>query len=163
MDGVKRTIEDLDGSVTVDSTAGQGTTVTMQLPVTVAIAEVLFFELDGEEFGVPLKTVQDIDASRSIEVDDGEPVLSTSADDRVSVIDLSETLEVRSDTDLEDGMVIRLRDDVRSVALHCDEVRGQQEVVVKPFEGVMSGIPGLSGATVRGRGEVVNILDVTTL
>ncbi|MCU4752736.1 ATP-binding protein [Halobacteria archaeon AArc-curdl1] len=163
MDVVKRTIEDLDGTVTVDSTPGQGTTVTMQLPVTVAIAEVLFFELGGEEFGIPLKTVQDIDDGRSIEIDNGEPVLSTPANDQISVIDLANTLEVRSDIDLEEGMVIRIRDDVRSVALHCDNVRSQQEVVVKPFEGVMSGIPGLSGATVRGRGEVVNILDVTTL
>ena len=163
MDVVKRTIEDLDGTVTVNSSPGQGTTVTMQLPVTVAIAEVLFFELGDEEFGIPLKTVQDIDDGRSIETDSGEPVLSTSANDQLSVIDLANTLEVRSDTDLEEGMVIRIRDDVRSVALHCDNVRSQQEVVVKPFEGVMSGIPGLSGATVRGRGEVVNILDVTTL
>ncbi|WP_312910409.1 ATP-binding protein [Natronosalvus caseinilyticus] len=162
MDVVKRTIEDLDGTVSVDSEPGEGTTITMELPVTVAIADVLFFEIGGEEFGVPIKAVQDIDDARIVETVDGDPVIPSS-DSPVPVVELAERLETPASSDPHDGMVIRIRDDVRSVALHCDVVHGQQEVVIKPFEGFMSGLPGLSGATVRGRGEVVTILDVNTL
>ncbi|ELZ14550.1 chemotaxis protein CheA [Haloterrigena salina JCM 13891] len=162
MDVVKRTIEDLDGTVAIDSEAGEGTTVTMTLPVSVAIDDILFIECGGEEFGVPTKAVQDIESAATLEIVDGRRVL-TDGDDTYSVIELDDVLETPRASANGDGMVVRIRDDVRSVALHCDHVYGQQEVVVKPFEGFMSDIPGLSGATVRGRGEVVNILDVTTL
>jgi two-component system chemotaxis sensor kinase CheA len=60
-------------------------------------------------------------------------------------------------------MLVTVETDVRQAAIRCENVRGQQEVVVKPFEGLMSGIPGLSGVAVLGAGEVVNILDVETL
>ncbi|MFP9190380.1 ATP-binding protein [Natronosalvus vescus] len=162
MDVVKRTIENLDGTVTVDSDPNEGTTVTMELPVTVAIADVLFFEIGGEEFGIPIKAVHDIDDARVIETVDGEPMVTSGTED-VPVLDLSSRLETPRYTDPDGGMVIRIRDSSRPIALRCDTVHGQQEVVVKPFEGFLSGVPGISGATIRGRGEVVNILDVNTL
>jgi len=161
MDVVKRTVEDLEGTVSIDSEAGAGTTVTMTLPVTVAIDEILFVESGGEEFGVPTKAVRDVESARALETADGEAVLPGEMGD-YPVVSLAETLET-PESGADDGMVVRIREEVREVALHCDEIRGQQEVVVKPFEGFMSGVPGISGATVRGRGEVVNILDVTTL
>jgi two-component system chemotaxis sensor kinase CheA len=162
MDVVERTVEDLDGTVTIDSDAGAGTTVTMRLPVTVAVDEILFVESGGEEFGVPTKAVHGIEPADAIETVDGERVLPGDDGER-PVIPLADVLETPESGASDDGMVVRIRDDVREVALHCDSVRDQQEVVVKPFEGFMGGIAGLSGATVRGRGEVVNILDVTTL
>ncbi|SEV97307.1 chemotaxis protein CheA [Natrinema salifodinae] len=162
MDVVKRTIEDLDGTVAIDSDPDEGTTVTMELPVTVAIDEILFVECGGEEFGLPTKAILDVESADAIETVDGESVLP-SEDGDYPVISLADVLETPAPAADDNGMVVRIRDEVREVALRCDHVRGQQEVVVKPFEGFMSGIPGLSGATVRGRGEVVNILDVTTL
>ncbi|QFU82980.1 ATP-binding protein [Natronorubrum aibiense] len=162
MDVVKRTIEDLEGTVSIDSDPGEGTRVTMTLPVTVAIDDVLFLESGGEEFGVPTKAVLDIEPADRLEQVDGHAALPED-DDAYSVIQLDDALETPRAGDNGDGMLVRIRDDIRPVVLHCDRVHGQQEVVVKPFEGFMGGIPGLSGATVRGRGEVVNILDVTTL
>ncbi|MGM0388349.1 MAG: ATP-binding protein [Natrinema limicola] len=162
MDVVKRTVEDLEGTVSIDSEEGAGTTVTMTLPVTVAIDEILFVESGGEEFGVPTKAVRDVESARAIETVDGEAVLPGEVGD-YPVVSLADVLETPAAGENGDGMVVRIREEVREVALHCDEIRGQQEVVVKPFEGFISGVPGISGATVRGRGEVVNILDVTTL
>ncbi|WP_049923775.1 chemotaxis protein CheA [Halopiger djelfimassiliensis] len=164
MDVVKRTIEDLDGTVSIDSDPGDGTTVTMTVPVSIAIDDVLFIESGGEEFGIPTTAVADVGPATELESVDGE--LTLPDDESYSVIQLAETLEIAADDPeaaVTDGMVVRIREDVRPVALHCDTVRGQQEVVVKPFEGFMGDIPGLGGATVRGRGKVVNILDVTTL
>ncbi|ELY47707.1 chemotaxis protein CheA [Natronorubrum bangense JCM 10635] len=162
MDVVKRTIEDLEGTVSIESERGEGTRVNMTVPVTVAIDDVLFLESGGEEFGIPTKAVLDIESASRLEQSDGHPVLPGS-DGEYSLIQLADALETPNAGANGDGMLVRIRDDVRPVVLHCDRVRGQQEVVVKPFEGFMGGIPGLSGATVRGRGEVVNILDVTTL
>ena len=162
MDVVKRTIDDLDGSISIESEVGEGTRVTMTVPVTVAIADVLFVESGGEEFGIPTKVVQDIDSARGIQTVDGQSVFER-GETVLPVIDIADALETNASSSNGDGMVVRIRDEFRSVALHCDTVRDQQEVVVKPFEGFMGDIPGLSGATVRGRGEVVTILDVTTL
>ncbi|ELZ00495.1 ATP-binding protein [Natrialba asiatica] len=255
MDVVKRTIEDLDGSVSIETDPSEGTTVTMSVPVSIAIDDVLFVESGGEEFGIPTKAVSDIVPVELVEEVDGEAVLLDSAgssesdrgvevesgagdgaveadgddvgsnddtdatatddddtDERTQergtpVIRLGEELGVidesaaGSETDTSAstetsagsapdtattgtrsglaatgsrddrpgprsparGMVVRIRENVRPIALRCDAVYGQQEVVVKPFEGFMANLPGLSGATVRGRGKIVNILDVTTL
>ena len=162
MDVVKRTIESLDGTIAIESEPGEGTTVTLTLPVTMAIEDVLFVESGGEEFGVPTKVISDVETVAAVELDERRGVVEID-DVELSVVDLAEVLEAPGAGVNGDGMVVRIRDEVRSVALHCDGIHGQQEVVVKPFEGFMSDIPGLSGATVRGRGEVVTILDVTSL
>ncbi|MDZ7730666.1 MAG: chemotaxis protein CheW [Natrialbaceae archaeon] len=162
MDVVKQTIEDFDGTITVDSELGEGTTITMQVPVTVAIDEVLFVESGDQEFGLPTKAVQDIGDAASLETIDGRSVLIENGQ-RVPVVNLTTELETGGLPVNGSGMLVRIRDDVRPVAIHCDHVGSQQEVVVKPFEGFLGNVPGLSGATVRGRGEVVNIIDVTSL
>ena len=162
MDVVKRTIDDLDGTVTVESEPGEGTLITLTLPVTVAIEDVLFLESGGEEFGVPTKVIGDVETVTAVEVDERRDVLVTD-DAEFSIVDLGEALDTSATDVDEEGMFVRVRGEVRPVAIRCDEIRGQQEVVVKPFEGFMSDIPGIGGATVRGRGEVVNILDVTSL
>ncbi len=162
MDVVRRTIDDLDGTVSVESEPGEGTTFTLSLPVTVAIADVLFVESGGEEFGVPTKVVHDVETAAAVESGQNPDFLESDGED-VPVVDLADALDTPDDAATDDGMFVRIRDGVRPVALRCDEVHSQQEVVVKPFEGFMGDIPGLSGATVRGRGEVINILDVKTL
>ena len=163
MDVVRRTAEELNGSVEIDSEPGEGTTVTLTLPVTVAIADVLFVECGGEEFGVPVKVVNDVTSTAGLDLVEGELVYESDTNQQRPVIELGQALGVSGRSANGDGMVIRVRDEVREVALHCDNVQGRQEVVVKPFEGFMRNIPGVSGATVRGRGEVVTILDVSTL
>ncbi|WP_232701721.1 chemotaxis protein CheA [Halobacterium wangiae] len=162
MDVVRDTVTRLDGSVSVNSVPGEGTTFTMTLPVTVAIVKVLFVESGGEEYGIPIKTVDEISRMKPVKSVDGEEVITY--DETVyPLVRLGSALEVPGETRNGDGMLVRIRDTERQVAIHCDDVRGQEEVVVKPFEGILSGIPGLSGAAVLGEGDVVTILDVATL
>ncbi|MCD2204988.1 chemotaxis protein CheA [Halobacterium sp. KA-6] len=162
MDVVRDTVSRLDGSVSVSSVPGEGTTFTMTLPVTVAIVKVLFVESGGEEYGIPIKTIDEISRMKPVKTVDGEEVITY--DETVyPLVRLGDALNVPGDTRDDDGMLVRIRDTERQVAVHCDDVRGQEEVVVKPFEGILSGIPGLSGAAVLGEGDVVTILDVSTL
>ncbi|AGN00004.1 chemotaxis protein CheA [Salinarchaeum sp. Harcht-Bsk1] len=164
MDVVAETVDRLDGSVTVESEPGEGTTITMELPVTLAIAEVLFVDVGGEEYGIPIKNVDEIGPVVGVETQDGQEVLvSDGGEDRRQLIRLDEALSTPERSDPNAGMLVHLRDDVREAAIHCDQVREQQEVVVKPFEGVLSDVPGLGGASVLGDGDVVTILDVETL
>ncbi|PSP78126.1 chemotaxis protein CheA [Halobacteriales archaeon QS_1_68_20] len=162
MDVVRETVQSLDGAVAVSSTPGKGTTITLRVPVSVAIVRVLFVESGGEEYGIPVKNVDEISQAAAVESVDGEEVL-THGDSVYPIVDLTEALETPGPSANGDGMLVRVNDEVRQVALHCDRVLRQEEVVVKPFEGLLSGIPGLSGAAVLGEGDVVTILDVETL
>jgi two-component system chemotaxis sensor kinase CheA len=173
MDVVHDTVTQLDGSVNVESDPGEGTTVSLRLPVTMAIVKVLFVEVGDEEYGIPLKNVDEITRTTEVNHINGNEVIKHN-DDIYPVIHLGERFEVpgahnghndgiAGNGHKDDGMLVRIRESERQVALHCDEVNSQEEVVVKPLEGILSGTPGLSGTAVLGDGNIVHILDVVTL
>ncbi|WP_225333150.1 chemotaxis protein CheA [Halomicrobium urmianum] len=162
MDVVHDTVTQLDGSVSVDSAPGEGTTVSLRLPVTMAIVKVLFVEVGDEEYGVPLKNVDEITRADDVKRVDGSEVIKHDGE-IYPVVDLGSTFDVPGETKNGDGMLVRVRESERQVALRCDSVERQEEVVVKPLEGILSGTPGLSGTAVLGDGNIVHILDVVTL
>ncbi|NHN59177.1 MULTISPECIES: chemotaxis protein CheA [Halorussus] len=162
MDVVQDTVSRLDGEISVDSAPGEGTTFSLSLPVTVAIVKVLFVQSGDEEYGVPIKNVDEIRRMEDVQTVEGEEVV-THDDTVYPLVRLGDALNVPGETRNGDGMLVRVKESERKVAIHCDAVSRQEEVVVKPFEGILSGIPGLSGAAVLGEGDVVTILDVETL
>ena len=197
MDVVRTTVKQLDGTVSLESTPGEGSRFELRLPVTVAIVRVMFVEVDGTEYGIPIKNIAEVSRAGNIETVNDEEVVRHDGD-IYPVIHLREVLQddataggptpaaadgghpdapaepevdAATDTGRDDildgngdgGMLVRIREETRPVALHCDEVLHQEEVVVKPLEGILSGIPGLSGTAVLGDGDVVTILDVETL
>ena len=161
MDVVKTTVESLDGSVDVDSTLGEGTTVSIRLPVSVAIIKVLFVQVGGREFGVPIKYIDEIAKDARVQRVDGAEVIVH--DDRIfPLIRLREALGL-GENGHSGGMTVRIRPADRQVALRCDDVSRQEEVVVTPLQGPLKGTEGLSGTAVVGDGNVVPILDVNSL
>jgi two-component system chemotaxis sensor kinase CheA len=167
MDVVHDTVTQLDGSVDVESTQGEGTTVSLRLPVTMAIVKVLFVQVGDEEYGVPIKNVDEITGAGEMKQVNGQEVTKHNGE-IYPIINLGERFDVpeRAATDGgESGgqMLVRIRGSERQVALQCDAVNAQEEVVVKPLEGILSGTPGLSGTAVLGDGNIVHILDVVTL
>jgi len=162
MDVVHDTVTQLDGSVNVESTPDQGSTVSLRLPVTMAIVKVLFVEVGDEEYGIPLKNVDEITRADDRKHVNGQEVIKHN-DEIYPIIHLGDTFDVPGQHANGDGMLVRVRESERQVALHCDSVNSQEEVVVKPLEGILSGTPGLSGTAVLGDGNIVHILDVVTL
>jgi two-component system chemotaxis sensor kinase CheA len=193
MDVVHSTVEQLDGTVNVDSGLGDGTTVELRLPVSVAIVNILFVTVGEQEYGIPIKNIDELTHATDTETINGNTVVRH--DDEVyPVIRLDEALELEEgafgsaknvdmvqtepaesgvvadggestadENEFEDGMLVRIRGSVRPVALQCDSFSDQEEVVVKPLEGSLSGIPGLSGTAILGDGNIVPILDVVSL
>jgi two-component system chemotaxis sensor kinase CheA len=169
MDVVHDTVTQLDGSVNVDSTPGEGTTVSLRLPVTMAIVKVLFVEVGDEEYGIPIKNVDEITRSDEAKQVNGQEVIKHN-DEIYPIVDLGEAFDVPGRAAATDGgraeggeMLVRIRESERQIALRCDSVNAQEEVVVKPLEGILSGTTGLSGTAVLGDGNIVHILDVVTL
>jgi len=161
MDVVHNTVKQLDGTVNVESELGEGTTVTLRLPVTVAIVKVMFVEVGGTEYGIPVKNIAEVTRADEIRTTKGDEIINHD-DEIYPILRLSDALGEPTSVN-GDGMLLRIREEHRKVALHCDKVIDQEEVVVKPLEGVLSGIPGLSGTAVLGDGDVVAVLDVVTL
>lgn len=187
MDVVRTTARDLDGSVSVDSEPGEGTTVRFRLPVTVAIVKVMFVDVGGTEYGIPIKSIGEVSRADDVETVHGDEVVRHE-DDLYPVIRLADRLAAaesraaatdpgstaatdggtagvgeRDAAATAEGMLVRIREETRKVALHCDGVLDQEEVVVKPLDGPLSGTPGLSGTSVLGDGDVVAVLDVVSL
>ncbi|SFR43820.1 chemotaxis protein CheA [Halogeometricum limi] len=161
MDVVKTTVEALDGSATVTSTPGEGSVFTIRLPVSVAIIKVLFVRVGEREFGVPIKYIDEISRRQKVETVNGAEVV-VHEDAIYPLVRLRDALDVDID-ERETGMIVRIRPEDRQVALHCDHVTRQEEVVVTPLQGPLSGTQGLSGTAVIGDGNVIPILDVSTL
>jgi two-component system chemotaxis sensor kinase CheA len=68
-----------------------------------------------------------------------------------------------TDPDDDQRVIVRLEPDTRELALLCDGVGDAREVVVKPYEGLLGDVPGISGATTSEDGSLVNIIEVTSL
>ena len=160
MDVVHQTITSLDGSITVQSTPGEGTTVTLEVPVTMAIVQVLLLEVGNEEYGVPVKQVEEVTAAAELSEMHEGPVLERD-DEMYSVIDLRERFAV-PDSGAGDR-IVRLSSDTRKIALRCDQVTDQQKVVIKPFEGILSDVEGLSGTAVLGDRDMMLLIDTMTV
>ncbi len=161
MDVVKTTVESLDGSVSVSSTPGEGTDIRIRLPVSVAIIKVLFVQVADRQFGVPIKYIDEIGRLGEVEHINGTAVV-VHEEQIFPLIGLRDALGV-TDAPVEEPMVVRIRPSDRQVALRCDSVTRQEEVVVTPLQGPLSGSQGLSGTAVIGDGNVIPILDVASL
>jgi two-component system chemotaxis sensor kinase CheA len=161
MDVVKTTVESLDGSVSVSSTPGEGTDIRIRLPVSVAIIKVLFVQVADRQFGVPIKYIDEIGRLGEVERINGTAVV-VHEEQIFPLIGLRDALGV-TDAPVEEPMVVRIRPSDRQVALRCDSVTRQEEVVVTPLQGPLSGSQGLSGTAVIGDGNVIPILDVASL
>lgn len=162
MNVVHETVMALDGSIDVDSELGKGTTVTINLPVTMAIVDVFVLNVAGERYGVPVQTVKDIYSMDVVQYLDGSKVVQADGD-AYPIVDLVEEFDIPGADEVEEGMILRVEGASRKMAIACDEVVSQREVVVKPLTGLLSDTPGLSGMALLGDGDIIQLVDLETL
>jgi two-component system chemotaxis sensor kinase CheA len=151
MDVVRRNIQLLRGHVELDSRAGAGTTVTVSVPLTLAIIEAMTVGVAGEIYALPLASV--IEARRVMPEEirgiAGQGVTLRVRDDYLPVQRLGTG-----------NIAVIVEADGAKAALMVDELVGQQQIVVKSLEANFRRTPGISGATIMGDGKVALILDI---
>ncbi len=162
MDVVRRNVEALQGSVSVRSVPGQGSTVTVRLPLTLAILDGLLVRLDQEVFIIPLLSVIE---SVSVQAKDIRPIVGVGEvislrGEVVSLLRLHKMLGIPRSIHEDQGLIVIVEDQGRRVALLVDELVGQQQVVIKNLEANFRKVPGVGGATILGDGRVALILDI---
>jgi len=164
MDVVKTRISQLNGVVEIDSTLGKGTTLSIKLPLTLAILPTLMVVLGSQRFALPLVNVNEIidfNHSSTSRVDGQEVLLVRGK--ALPIFHLSRWL-VAGDSGLDrPGHVVVVSVGTRQIGLLVDQLIGQEEVVIKPLGTLLHGTQGLAGATISGDGRIALILDLPSL
>jgi len=166
MDVVKTKITQLNGSVEVQSTIGQGTRLIIKVPLTLAIMPTLMIMLGTQTFALPLASVNEIfhmDLRKSHIVDGQECVAIR--DQAIPLFHLKQWLVKDSliDRKQTEAHVVIVTVGTRPVGFVVDQLIGQEEVVIKPLGKMLQGTPGMAGATITGDGTIALILDIPNM
>jgi two-component system chemotaxis sensor kinase CheA len=162
-DVVATKVRSLGGSLEVHTDEGRGTSVSMRLPLTLAITRALLARVDREIYAIPLTHVVETLSLTAPMIQDfqGREVLSI-RDDIYPAIRLRERVGLPASEHAK-GQIVLVELAERRAALIVDEFIGQQEIVVKQFDGVDGSRTLFSGATILGDGAPALIIDASTL
>jgi two-component system chemotaxis sensor kinase CheA len=179
MDVVRRNVQQLNGTVALASELGSGSTVSIELPLTLAILEGLLVRVDDRTLVLPLLAVVEAVPAKGKIVrlaEQGEVVVIRT--ESIPVLRLCQFLGVQLDAldpdspkrpdpcaepVEDDRLVVVVEAGRKKIGLVVDELLGQQQVVVKSLEKNLHKVEGLMGATILGDGCVAPIIDVTAL
>lgn len=166
MDVVKRNIEGMGGRVEISSMQGMGTTITIRLPLTLAILDGMSISVGNEIFIIPLTYIVESMQPRKEELNtiSGQGSVVHVRGEYLPIITLHEVFNLAPKVrEYHHGILVILESDGKKIALFVDELVGQHQVVIKSLESNYKRVPGTSGATIMGDGKVAMIIDVISL
>lgn len=164
MDVVRRNINELGGSIEIESELGQGSAIIIRLPLTLAILDGQTISVGDETYIVPLVSIiESIQVQpEMINLVAGRGETFRLREDYLPIIRLHEifTIEGARALDLTEGLLVVVESEGRRCGLFVDDLIGQQQVVIKSLEANYQRVEGISGATILGDGSVALILDI---
>jgi two-component system chemotaxis sensor kinase CheA len=171
MDVVKTNLAELNGTIDIDSTPGEGTRFTLKLPLTLAILQSMLVRSGAETFAIPLYAVSEavrLEPGMIETIQEGEVI--EHRDQVIPVMRLGEVLDVQSPdaggqradrfTEEQDAYAVVVNVAHRRAALVVDELISQEEVVIKSLGDYLKSVPGIAGSTILGDGQVIMVLDI---
>ncbi|MDR3541388.1 MAG: chemotaxis protein CheA [Desulfosporosinus sp.] len=165
MDVVKKALNNLGGMVDITTRKGKGSTFTIRLPLTLAIIQALLVEVGEEIYAVPLSSVLETLLVNRVEIKTvgGLPMVQLRGN-TLPLISLQEKFGLPvPETVSGEVFVVVVGFGDKALGLIVDELRGQQEVVIKSLGDFLNNLPGIAGATILGDGKVTLILDIGSL
>ncbi len=173
LDVVKTCLDDIKGSIMIQSEVGKGTQFTIRLPLTLSISKAIFCAVDHARIAIPLDGFEDM-----VEIPQSQVILNNIGQSCIPWRDMLLPFQPMSSLlqfnrqlgrtytkqETEEICVIILRDsDNNYLGLKVDQFLGEHEIVVKQLEGPVPKPPGIAGATVLGDGRVISIANVLEL
>ncbi len=167
MDVVRRNIQSLGGNIEIISELGKGSTISIHLPLTLAILDGQSISVGDERYIVPLGSIIE-----SININEdmvnriaGKGETFRLRDEFLPIVRMHDIFHVESAkaTKLTDGLVVVVEGQGVKCGLFVDDLLGQQQVVIKSLEANYRRVEGISGATILGDGSVALILDIPGL
>ncbi len=174
MDVVQSNIEKIGGTVDIRNKHGQGTTLKIKIPLTLAIIPALMVESGGNQYAIPQVNLMELvrlegeRAAKGVEMVHGAPVYRLRGN-LLPLVDLNRELMIEDETAQEGTngssgaetiSIVVLQADDRQFGLVVDGTNDTEEIVVKPLGKLLKGIPLFASATIMGDGRVALILDV---
>jgi two-component system chemotaxis sensor kinase CheA len=158
LDAVKRHVESLGGALDVYSRPGEGTAVTLLLPLTLSLLHLLLFERGGQTFGLPLASVLEAVTADGVSLLGGRGSIELRGES-VGLTDLAAVIGAAAPPLPERPPAVVVASSTQRVALAVDAVTGEQETVVKPLGAMLSAVPGYLGAAILPDGAAALVLD----
>jgi two-component system chemotaxis sensor kinase CheA len=161
MDVVRTTIEQIGGRVLVASRVGAGTTVRLDLPMNIAMSQIMVVEAGGQVFGLPMESVSETlrlppDRITQIKSNDGFVL----RDRIVPICALAELMNLPSRKAADVRLFVVTEIGGKLTALEIDAIRDRIEVVLKPMQGLLAKARGYAGTTLLGNGNVLLVLNL---
>jgi two-component system chemotaxis sensor kinase CheA len=165
MDVVRNAVEKAGGRIAMTSVKGRGTTVRLNLPLSMAVSRVMTVSVDGRQFGIPMDLIHG-----TVKVPRGEVVRIKNSEafvlrDRViPLVRLAQLLELPAEAAIADEVsVVVVRIGGQTIGLGISAFGEGMEVILKPLEGLLANIVGFSGTALLGDGRVLLVLDLKDL
>jgi two-component system, chemotaxis family, sensor kinase CheA len=166
MDVVRRNIASLGGSVAISSAKGEGTTISIQLPLTLAVLDGMIVTVGDEQYIVPIEFVAEAFKPEAADIRNvvNQAALVAVRGEHLPIVRLEDLVQLPATTaPRPEPLCLVVEVDNRRAALLVDSLIGQQQLVVKSLEGNLHAVPGVAGATILGDGRVALILDVASV
>jgi len=166
MDVVKTKITQLNGTVKIKSELGVGTTLSITVPLTLAIMPTLMVQLGTQIFALPLAAVNEIfnlDLNKTNIVDGRKTVVVRNRAIPLFYLDEWLSKDYVPNQQRGEGHVVIVQIGQQDVGFVVDGLIGQEEVVIKPLGALLHGTPGISGATITSDGSIALIVDIGNL
>ncbi len=166
MDVVKSVIDSLGGQLKMESEPGSGTTITLSLPLTLAIQQVLLIKISNETYAVPVNIVSETIKIKSADIKKikGREVIIYRSHE-LPIIRIEQTFNLNSgeETEKDNLLVMVVEKDEEFVGFVIDDVLGEQQIVIKTLGDMLKNVKGFAGGAILGSGKVALILDINTL
>ncbi len=169
MDVVTKNIETVGGSIAVDSVADKGTTITLKIPLTLAIIDGMNIKVGNTCYTMPTIAIKESfrpkDADIITDPDGNEMIMVRGS--CYPILRLHEQYKIKTKvTNFVDGIIIMVEHDNKNICIFADELLGQQQVVVKAlpvYIQMFKKVKGLAGCTLLGDGSISLIIDIAGL
>jgi len=164
LDVVKKIVTSLNGMIEISGTPGSGSIFTIKLPLTLAIITALMVEVAGETFAIPLSGVLESIRIHGDEIHEvgGSEVVKL-RDRLLPVHRLDRFFWQKSGADRDHEYIVVVGSGEKRGGLVVDRLIGQQEIVIKALDDYLGDLPGISGGTVLGDGNISMIVDIGSI
>lgn len=166
MDVVVANLQAIGGSLEIESTPGQGSLMSLKIPLTLAIIDGIVMKVGDSTFVIETGAVKEFVSVREnmmYREPDGDEFVMIRGE-CYPILRIGEWYHIKDyDSNAKDGMIVMIEIEKKSICLFVDELIGKQEIVVKPIPDYIRKVNGLSGCTQLGDGSIALILDVAGL
>lgn len=166
MDVVVKNIEKIGGKVFIDSESGKGTTISIKIPLTLAIIDGMNIRVGNSRYTIPINLIKEsfrLDKKNLILDPHGQEITVVRGQS-FNIIRLHELFNVKTNVkDIDEGIIVMVEDEEKRACIFADELLGQQQVVVKALPSYIKKVKGIAGCTLLGDGAISLILDVPTI